>query len=136
MTSLDLAQASLSGDYRRQAVYFADSDCVEFVKDDAFTIYHRVDDFLTLITDETKIGIVGFKLKGFRHYFNEIKAKHQLTAAHFVLLVEVIEAHCTDIGEQLFTNDFRQRAYKAAGQFAKEHNARLDSHEFDQAMAA
>ena len=59
-----------AGGYSPAAVYFADSDCVEYVKEDNFVIYHHVDDFLTIMVDETKIIPVGFKLKGFKSVFN------------------------------------------------------------------
>ena len=56
---------SLAGAYSPIAVYFVDSDCVEYVKEDALCVYDRIDNFLTLITDENQRNVIGFKLKGF-----------------------------------------------------------------------
>jgi hypothetical protein len=61
----------LGGTYIPTAVYFTDSDCVEYVKEDVFCVYERVDKFLTLIFDETKLNLIGFKLKGFRCLFEK-----------------------------------------------------------------
>src|SRR3954464_3367044 len=89
-----------SGLYRRSSSRGADcfpsitdSDCGEYLKEDSFVIYHRVDDFLTIIFDETKIVPVGFKLKGFKHVFNmHLKSRFELIDKQFLLLAAAIEA--------------------------------------------
>jgi hypothetical protein len=113
--------------YRPVAVYFADSDCVEYVKEDTFVLYERVDEFLTLIFDETKIGLVGFKLKGFRHLFEtHLKPVFELHDKQFLVLVSAIEAACTELGDELIVDDHRARAYKAALKLAANDNVKLD----------
>ena len=136
MTGLDLEQASLSGDYRKQAVYFLDSDCVEYIKEDTFAIYERIDNFLTLIFDDTKFNLIGFKLKGFRHFFNTVKDKLELREQHFVRLVQVIEAHSTELGEKLIQDDYTLRAYRAAQRLAANDNVELDGGDLNQPAAA
>src|SRR5712664_114523 len=97
-----------AGGYSPAAVYFSDSDCVEYVKEDNFVVYHRVDNFLTIIFDETKIIPVGFKLKGFKHVFNmHLKSLFELNDKQFLLLATAIEAVCTELGDALFADDER-----------------------------
>jgi len=115
-----------AGGYSPAAVYFADSDCVEYVKEDNFVIYHRVDDFLTIIFDETKIIPIGFKLKGFRHVFNmHLKSLFELNDKQFLELAKAIEAVCTELGDELFADDERTRWYKAARKLAANDNVKL-----------
>ncbi|MCA1414484.1 hypothetical protein I6F30_25515 [Bradyrhizobium sp. NBAIM20] len=123
-----------AGGYIPAAVYFEDSDCVEYVREDNFVIYHRVDDFLTLIYDETKIIPVGFKLKGFKHVFDaHLKPLFALNDQQFVSLASAIEAICTEIGETLFEDDDRARAYMAARKLAANDNVRLHGSEIKRA---
>jgi hypothetical protein len=109
--------------YVPQAIYFLDSDCVEYVKEDAFSLYDRVDDFLTLIKDETGLTLVGFKLKGFKYVFNaHLKPLYKLNDEQFIDLTSAIEAHFTAIGNDIFANGETARvaAYKAALKLAKD----------------
>lgn len=120
-----LLQLAAEG-YRRAAVYFPDSDCVEYVKEDGFVIYDRVDEFLTLIYDDTKVIPVGFKLKGFKHVFDKhLKTQFKLRDEQFVELVSAIEAICTQLGEDLFTNERRANAYRVAIKLADNDNVKL-----------
>jgi hypothetical protein len=126
MTSATRQDETLSGQFAPLAVYFSDSDCVEYVKEDSFSIYERVDEFLTLIFDETKIQLIGFKLKGFKFVYNKrLKPLMQLNDNQFLALVSAIEAVCTVIGEQLIADDDRARAYKAVLKLAANDNVRL-----------
>lgn len=114
--------------YTPTAVYFLDSDCVEYVKEDAFCIYERVDDFLTLIFDETKYNVVGFKLKGFKCVFEKyLKPLFELHDEQFIDLVSAIETYFSKVGDQLFSagDEDRVRAYKAALKLAHNDNVRL-----------
>jgi len=116
----------IAADFIPTAVYFSDSDCVEYVNEDGFAIYSRVDEFLTLIFDETKIRLIGFKLKGFKYCFeNHLKPLFDLNDSQFLALVPVIEAVCTKLGERLVADDERARAYKAALKLAANDNVRL-----------
>lgn len=123
MLPLDTAE---TGRFTPAAVYFMDSDCVEYVKEDSFCVYDRVDPFLTLIYDSTKINLVGFKLKGFKHIFKtRMKSLFKLNDEQFVHMVSVIEAICTEIGEDLFNDERVKRAYQAATKLAANDNVRL-----------
>jgi hypothetical protein len=120
--------ALLQGAYVRTAVYFMDSDCVEYVKEDAFCTYERVDGFLTLILDETRYNLVGFKLKGFKHIFEQhLKPLFELHDMQFIDLVSAIEMVFTTVGNTIFEgrDERRAAAYKAALKLATNDNVRL-----------
>ena len=120
-------EPQLGTPYKPLAMYFLDSDCVEYVKEDGFCIYDRVDDFLTLVFDETKFNLVGFKLKGFRCIFDKhLKPLFKLHDSQFIDLMSVIEAVFTEVGDQMFIgDDRRKRAYKAALKLAANDNVKL-----------
>lgn len=123
------------GSYEPVALYFLESDCVEYVKEDTFMIHDRIDSFLTLIYDETKITLIGFKLKGFKCVFDKhLKQLFKLNDMQFVDLVPLIELAFTQLGNQVFSVDDEERklAYKAAIKLAANDNVRL----YSMAMAA
>lgn len=94
----------------------------------AISVYERVDGFLTLIFDETKINLIGFKLKGFKCIFEKhLKPLFELHDKQFIDLVSAIEAVFTDAGNQIFSvgDEARARAYKAALKLAHNDNVRL-----------
>jgi hypothetical protein len=112
--------------YQPVAVYFAESDCVEYVKEDTFCVYDRVDNFLTLIYDGTRAQLIGFKLKGFKSVFDtHLKSLYKLNDEQFVYLVSAIEAVCTTLGDKLFTDTRVEMAYKAARQLAANDDVQL-----------
>jgi len=122
------AAALLEGQYKPTAVYFMDSDCVEYVKEDAFCIYDRVDSFLTLVFDDTGINLIGFKLKGFKNVFEKyLKPLFELHDMQFVDLVFAIESVFSKVGDRVIEkHDERRRlAYKAALKLAANDNVRL-----------
>jgi len=108
------------------AVYFADADCVEYVAEDTVCVYDRIDHFLTLIRDETQMFPIGFKLKGFRNWFERIKDDLGYDEGHFVELVKVLETVCSSIGDESFGDDVQRRqAYKAAAKLARDKDVKL-----------
>ena len=125
----------IKGEYVPCAVFFADSDCVEYVKRDAFCVYDRVDEYLTLIYDDSAMNLVGFKVKGFKHiYDTQLKSLFRLNDNQFIDFVSVIERLCETIGDSLFTDASRRRAYRAARNLAANDNVRMYS--ADVALAA
>jgi hypothetical protein len=132
MTNLSIQP---KGDYAPCAVFFADSDCVEYVKRDVFCIYDRVDEYLTLIYDETGHSLIGFKVKGFKHLFDtKLKNLFRLKDYQFVDFVGIIERLCEEIGDSLFADEPRTLAYKAAMNLAANDNVKFYS--ADYALAA
>ena len=123
--------------YKPVAVYFADSDCVEYVKEDTFCVYDRVDHFLTLVYDSTKTRLIGLKLKGFKSVFNtHLKSLYKLNDEQFIYLVSAIEAVCTKLGDQLFTDPRVENAYRAARDLAANDNVQLFAEFAESARAA
>jgi len=120
MTEITDIEAWLHAKGQPTAVYLADSDCVEYVAEDTTAVYDRVDEFLTLIFDETSIIPIGFKLKGFRNIFERIKPDLGLTDGQFVQLVAVLEGMCTALGDKAFEDVRRKQAYAAASKLAKD----------------
>lgn len=112
--------------YTPAAVYLQDSDCVEYTAEDTTCVYRRIDEALTLIFDETGIGLVGFKLKGFRNFFERIKDDIGLTEGHFVDLCRVLEKACLESGERHIGDARRINAYKAAEKIAERDNVQID----------
>lgn len=110
--------AWLRADCAAIAVYLADADCVEYVSEDTTAIYRRIDRLLTLIYDETGEIPIGFKLKGFRKILESIRNRLELDDQGFVRLVGVVEAVCTQIGEELISDPKRKAAYAAASKLA------------------
>jgi hypothetical protein len=86
--------------YNPVAVFYWDSDCVEYIKEDAFCIYSRIDEYLTLMYDVTGHTLIGFKLKGFKNLFERyLKTTFKLNDRKFVHLVSAIESVCTSLGD-------------------------------------
>ena len=112
--------------YTPAAVYLEESDCVEYVAEDTTCVYHRIDEALTLVYDETGCGLVGFKLKGFRNFFESIKDDIGLTEGHFVAMCRVLERVCLQRGEQEIGDGRRRDAYKAAEKIAERDNVQLE----------
>jgi hypothetical protein len=127
----DLRMQPMPGRYAPTAVYFLDSDCVEYVTEDAFCIYERIDDFLTLVLDETKYNAIGFKLKGFKHVFETYlkPTRSELSDQEFVDLVPAIETAFKKLGDRMFSVEAeeRVRAYKAARKIATGVRVRMPS---------
>jgi len=117
----------LSGRHEPAAVYFLDSDCVEYAKEDAFCVYDRVDSFLTLVFDSAGERLIGFKLKGFKNLFEKYIRPRLQRDIQFVELVSAIETVFTQAGDQLFSerSERVEQAYKAAMELAANDNVRL-----------
>lgn len=115
--------------YTPAAIYFRDSDCVEYVKSDSFCVYERVDGFLTLIRRPGSGELVGFKLKGFRNRIKKLAPSLVLSDKHFLHLISAIESIYTELGDQIFKDEKRKAAYKEAYQLAANDNVKLEKAE-------
>lgn len=110
----------LHEDCGQVAIYLSDADCVEYVSEDTTTVFRRVDTFLTLIYDETNAIPVGFKLKGFKVILDSIRDEFKLDEQGFVELVTVLETVCSRLGDEIFSDPKRKKAYAAASKLARE----------------
>ena len=109
-----------SSAYKPVALYFESSDYLEYVRDDVPCVHRRIDDTLTLILSMDKREIVGFRLKGFRHFYLKHFAKTRAgkNPPDFVDLVNVIEIVIGDLGEEFFQRHERRTAYEEAKRLA------------------
>jgi hypothetical protein len=118
--------------YQRAAIYAYDADCVEYVQEDTFVIYERVDSKLTLIRSDEGI-VVGFKLKGFRNIFERLRKSLELSEGLFVPLIMAIQELYTEIGDELVADEHRRSAYQAAYKLAANDNVKLSDVRFAKA---
>lgn len=126
MNGASVSLQTMPQGYRPTALYYHDSDCVEYVKEDSFAIYDRVDEYLTLVYDQTGHILIGFKLKGFKYIFTKALAPaYRLNEQQFLSMASVIEAVCTLLGDDLFKDEKRASAYKAAKKIAANDNVEL-----------
>ena len=126
MTQPINSDAWLTAEFIPSAAYYSDNDCVEYVNEDTACVYERIDEFLTLIRDETGYNLIGFKMKGFRYiYETHLKSRVVLDHSSFVRMAQVIEAVCQQIGDDLWVDDRRGNAYKAAKKIAEKDRVEL-----------
>lgn len=123
----DFARA-FDTEFKRVAVYFSSMDYVDYVRADGLHIAQRIDRFLTLIWDEAGEELVGFKLKGIKHFFlTELKPVLQLTDDDFILVRDLFVALMTKFGNELFAQDGEQvrAAYRRAMRIAASDNVQI-----------
>lgn len=118
---------NLSTPYEPMALYYGESDAVEYVREDVPSISDRVDGFLTLVRDMyQREKVIGFRLKGFRNYCIN---SPELSQLEFVSLVSIIEHGLTEIGNHMFDQDkvqARRSAYNAARDIALQDRVQIE----------
>lgn len=111
-----------------RAIYVASMDCVEYVSKDVTLVSDRIDEFLTIHWDREQAEVIGFKLKGFRHYFETV-LKPEFADSDFIPLVKALEKHLTVKGRQIFpASDAEskvQQGYAEARALAERDNVGL-----------
>lgn len=114
------------GAFEKQANYFYDMDYVEYVTKDCPSVSERIDEYLTIIWDLHRTEIVGFKLKGFRHFFNtRLKPVYDLNDELFLQLSSALEILVSGMGEQVVEDAKRKWAYHAAHKVAEQNDAKI-----------
>lgn len=107
--------------YQASAVYYDDSDSLEFIALDVPAVYRRVDDLLTLILAMDSRKPIGFKIKGFRNFCNKhLKIEYGRDNRNFIQLVRVVEIAMSQFGDVLFVEEKRRRAYQDALNLSEE----------------
>lgn len=115
------------GDYKARAVYYEQADSLEYVRRDVPSVYRRVDRQLTLILDMDTRAPLGFKLKGFRHFFlSKLKAEFDLQDRHFLPIVDILQQALTAGGDAIFDVVERRAAYRQALEIAAEDDVQVD----------
>lgn len=125
-TVLDRAfNVSLTETFQAKATYNAPMDCVEYVNSDEFALAIRVDGFLTLYKDKTRQRVIGFKCKGFRYIFEQIREHHpEIAECHFIPMIQIIEAALSYAGDELFEG--KREAYEQAREIANRENVTIE----------
>ncbi len=99
-----------SKEYEPTAIYYEDSDSLEYLRVAVPTIYRRIDEHLSLILSMKDRTLVGFKVKGFKNfYLRSIKPKYRESCPEFVELVELIQ----ELTEKMGGNFFEKRQKEA-----------------------
>lgn len=111
------------GSYKPSAVYFEDSDCLEYVRFDIPNVYRRIDGFLTLIVSMNEREPIGFTLKGFRNFYIR-KYAQKAQAPDFRNVVKLIEAVVCELGDEIFS-ETKRVAYRQAIEIAKDDQVQL-----------
>jgi hypothetical protein len=111
------------GSYKPSAIYFQESDCLEYVRFDVPNIYRRIDEFLTLVVSMDEREPIGFSLKGFRNFYVR-KYPQKAPAPEFRNLVCLIEEIVGEIGDDIFSED-KRRAYRKAIEIATDDEVQL-----------
>jgi len=124
--TIEQSPASLSSEYLPVAVFYEEADLVEYVRADVPAVHRRVDEFLTLVLDMEKREPIGFALKGFRNfYLTELKPKLDLTEADFLSLTAILEDVISAVGDSIFDDTERRKAYETAQRIAAHDDVEL-----------
>jgi hypothetical protein len=124
MSVNDHTASNLSTPYAPIALYFHESDSVEYVRKDVPCIYRRIDEILTLVLEMKSREIIGFRLKGFKNfYITELKKNQDFLQSDFLLAVSVLEKAmdmtCSEIFDEA-ESEARKMAYQNAWNIAKQ----------------
>lgn len=115
-----------TGAYAPTAIYYEESDSVEYLREDVACVYRRVDERLTLALDMHSRLPVGFRLKGFKNfYLRHLRFKFKGDDGDFLSLVSVLEEALSLLGEKIFDNDKIKIAYENAFRIAEEDRVKL-----------
>ncbi|HZG31024.1 MAG TPA: hypothetical protein VE079_21445 [Ensifer sp.] len=120
----DLDKMVVVGSYKPSAIYFQESDCLEYVRHDVPNLYRRIDEFLTLILSMEDREPIGFSLKGFRNFYIR-KYAEKLQGPEFRNLVRLIEEIVGELGDDIF-DDNKRIAYRQAIEIAKDDEVQLN----------
>lgn len=120
--------AELSAEFKAGAFYYDCADFVEYIAEDDITVAERIDEYLTLLWDSSRLDVIGFRIKGFKHLFNtHLKPLYDLSDRDFLPMITVVQAVIQRIGEELTSQDNRKRAYKKVIKLTKDSNIQICS---------
>ena len=114
------------GVYTPIAIYYEESDSVEYLREDVACVYRRIDERLTLALDMHSRLPVGFRLKGFKNfYLRHLRFKYKNDNEDFLSLVSVLEEALSLLGRKIFDDDQIKVAYENAFKIAEEDRVKL-----------
>jgi hypothetical protein len=109
--------------YEPTAIYYEDSDSLEYVREAVPSIYRRIDGLLTLVLRLEDRALIGFKLKGFKNfYLRKLKPTWGDHCPEFIELVDVVSNALELVGEQVLREEVRRQAYDSALKIAAQDN--------------
>jgi hypothetical protein len=107
-------------DYEPTAIYYEDSDSLEYLRVSAPAVYRRIDPMLTLVLSLNDRSIVGFKLKGFKNfYIRHVQNKFGTRSPAFIELVDLLQEVTSTLGNEVF-EERQKNAYASALEMAAE----------------
>lgn len=121
----NISKAIMPQQYKPEAIYQTDSDCIEYIRQDGGIYYDRIDDFLTLIKTIDSDETVGFKLKGFKYILQNKPDDVQLNDVEFKVVVRIFEIIFTSFGNELITSREVREAYDEAVTIAVNDNVKI-----------
>lgn len=140
MTGTNTTDPTMLKTYHPGALYYAEADMVEYLREDVLGAYRRVDDSLTLIVDMRDKRPIGFTIKGFRNfYLRSIKPIYEKLGyaerdeKFFLSLVGILEHLVKQFGDDAEWETARRDAYKVAFELARDENAKLEDIPFSDA---
>jgi hypothetical protein len=112
--------------YAPIAIYYEEADSLEYIRRDKPCVYRRIDELLTLILAMDSRDPIGFRIKGFRHFYNKhMRGKLELSNSEFPKLVCIVEEAVSLLGDKIFDEHERLTAYKLAREIAETDDVRL-----------
>lgn len=113
-----------SRSYVPAAVYYEESDSLEYIRRDGPCVYRRIDNLLTLVLELDSREPMGFQIKGFKHYyFRTIRTTEGRSS--FNHLIEILQFALTKVGDGVFKREDRIRDYERALNIADEDKVRI-----------
>lgn len=121
----ELAQ-NMPASYEPCALYFEDSDVLEYVRADVPSFDRRVDESLTIVLSLQDRKPIGFCLKGFKNfYLRHLRSKHDVNDRHFLMMIDVLQDLMTVNGHAIFDAVETSSAYRQALEIAQADNVRV-----------
>lgn len=112
--------------YEPKAVYYPESDCIEYVREDIRMFYRRIDELLTVALDMRSDRLIGFQIKGIKNfYLREILDGRDYQDDEFVEIVCVLQTILSKIGDKILNQEGARQAYQGAMIIAGEDDVKL-----------
>lgn len=126
--------ADLASEFKPYASYFDGMDYVEYMTVNTTTVSKRIDENLTIIMDRNQSDVVGFRIKGFKYFFNEhLKSIYKLQDNDFLTLRDALVALVQKVGDAALQEESVAYAYKKAFQLASDSETRITEFNFRKA---
>lgn len=103
-----------SKEYEPTAIYYEESDSLEYLRASEPSVYRRVDAMLTLVLSVDDRKLIGFKLKGFKNfYIRHLRDKLAGNSPAFIELVDLLQEISCSLGDKIF-EERQKAAYTSA----------------------